>query len=92
MSRADKRFITLFLSLSMFLLASGCGTEETIAPEPDPLLLEFLDNTQVQFDPTVGTTTVVVQFVARNSKGVPLEGEAVEEHSGRFLTRSVLSP
>ncbi len=74
MSRAFARFfILLFVSFSALLLA--CHEESTGPEETQLLKLEFLDNTQVEFDPTVGTTTIVVQFVARNAHNVPLESD-----------------
>lgn len=66
----------LLLFVSSWSLLVGCHPEESTGPNAaSPLKLEFLDNTHVQFDPSVGTTTVVVQFVARNGQSVPLERE-----------------
>ena len=66
----------LFRSLSVVLLilATGCGREIALEPESTSVVhLEFLDVPEVSFDPTVGTTTVVVQFVARNAQQDPLD-------------------
>jgi hypothetical protein len=60
------------------LLVVGCG-EDATAPEETPVVrLEVLNDPQVDFDPAVGTTTVVLQFVARNGNGTPLEGEEIQ--------------
>jgi hypothetical protein len=40
--------------------------------------LEVLNDPKVDFDPAVGTTTVVLQFVARTGNGMPLEEDEIE--------------
>jgi hypothetical protein len=40
--------------------------------------LEVLNDPQVDFDPSVGTTTVILQFVARAGNGTPLEGNDIQ--------------
>jgi hypothetical protein len=58
----------------VLILATGCSHEITLEPENTSAVhLEILDVPQVGFNPTVGTTTVVVQFIARNAQQVPLE-------------------
>lgn len=78
MSRAT-RFFSVMCCLSLLsLLSSGCGEDATGPEETTTVLLEVLNDPQVEFDPAVGTTTVVLQFVARNGNGTPLEGDEIE--------------
>lgn len=77
MSRRCLQMILCCLPLS--LLSSGCGSEDAAGPVATPVVkLEFLDNPQVDFDPSVGTTTVVVQFVARKGNGTPLDYDELQ--------------
>ena len=79
MNRAARRLGITLCCFSLSLLASGCGSEDPTAPETKTALkLEFLDNTRVEWDPSVGTTTVVVQFVARQENGTPLENDDIQ--------------
>lgn len=79
MSRARVRFfIVASCGLLLSLGASGCK-EQTTAPTVNAVVkLEVLDAPQVEFDPSIGTTTVVVQFVARTGDGTPLEQQDIE--------------
>lgn len=78
MSRAQARlFGTVSCLLLVSLGASGCK-EESTGPEINAVVeLEVLDTPQIEFDPAIGTTTVVVQFVARTGDGTPLEQQDI---------------
>jgi len=80
MNRASVRFVFLCLATTFVLvLAGGCGSDEIIEPESTAAVhLEILDVPEVSYDPTVGTTTVVVQFVARNAEQVPINREGMD--------------
>lgn len=53
----------------------GCeDDDDPVAPSPtDSLLLQVFSTPDISFEPSDGTTTVVVQFVARNGALIPLE-------------------
>jgi hypothetical protein len=74
MVRRMIRFVPVCVnSILVAVLAVGCGTPFPEEPESTgSVQLEVLDVPDVSFDPSVGTTTVVVQFVARNGQQVPL--------------------
>lgn len=65
------------------LVFSGCGKDEDGSPTApvDPaaqVVIEEFGDPQIQFDPTVGTTTLVVQFVARDGNREPLHADDLE--------------
>jgi len=65
------------------LVLSGCGKDEDGSPTApvDPaaqVVIEEFGDPQIQFDPTVGTTTLVVQFVARDGNREPLRDDDLE--------------
>lgn len=65
------------VAVSLLLVFGGCDgpAEPEGGSKSSPLLIEEFAKPEVRYDPLRGTTTVVVQFVARNSRQVPL-GEA----------------
>jgi len=66
--------VSSLLSVMVLVFAVGCGKKLPSEPESTASVqLEILDVPEVTYDPTVGTTTVVVQFVARNDRQIPLE-------------------
>lgn len=103
----------LALALGLSLSLGGCGSddwsEDDGSPRPPPrgsLTVELAGDPSVAYDPDRGRTTVVVQFIARGSDGVPLapadlavemlvDGQAVDnesvlQESSQELAASVL--
>lgn len=62
------------------LVLSGCDADFT--PEPTqpapPVSLELFSQPEVSFDPDQGTTTLIVQFVARDGQRIPLDAEELD--------------
>ena len=66
------------VAVLLLFFATGCGNKPVTEPESTAAVhLEILDVPEVGFDPSVGTTTVVVQFIARNAQQVPLERDDI---------------
>jgi hypothetical protein len=70
------RFIPLLI---LTLIFAGCSSEEEspVAPVSASVEIEMTSDPTVQFSPTSGKTTNVVQFIARDKYGNPLDADDV---------------
>ena len=81
--RGASAFVLAITLLTFSLLSTGCGKDEdpsSTAPPPpsERVVIETFGEPQVTYDPTVGKTTLVVQFVARDGNAAPLNDEDLE--------------
>lgn len=79
MSSHTRGLVSLALLAMVGLGAAGCGGDDLEITAPvDPrsqVRLEGFSEPQITFDPSQGTTTVVVQLVARDGSDTPLHGD-----------------
>lgn len=72
---ANRRAL-LLCAVAGLVLLSGCGSPAEPEPTKPKLSIEPFAAPEIRYDAERGTTTVVVQFVARNAKRIPLaEGD-----------------
>ena len=81
MSTHFRGLVSFVLLTGLGFGSVGCGggdLEITAPPDPRGLVrLEGFTTPQISFDPSMGTTTVVVQLVARDGNQTPLHGDAL---------------
>ena len=81
---SDFRRLLLATGLGVAVLAgAGCGGDEDFQfnPPPDPparVSLEGFREPQIRYDPEQGTTTVLVQLVARDGENNPLHADDLD--------------
>ncbi len=79
MSSHLRGLVSLVVLATVGLGAAGCGGDDleiTAPADPRTLVrLEGFSEPQITFDPSQGTTTVVVQLVARDGSDTPLHGD-----------------
>jgi hypothetical protein len=73
------RLVRVILLFSLSLLIAGCSSDEEspVAPTSASVEISMTSAPTVRFHPSTGKTTTIVQFIARDAAGNPLDADDV---------------